>query len=534
MMGGQIDRSILTFVRSTRAGATALTGVLVTLAAFAGVGFAGDYLVLTGQRDLLKAATNAATVATIKHFADMNLDDGHGGELDDEALDAALRPVATRYILANIPPHKRELASETLELTITPNRTLRTVAITAQADLGGILFLNGLVGSSDFPVGVRSGAIGDHGSSEVVLAIDVTGSMYYTLAGDYPSDLPDYANYPHGQYPFTKMNITKQAAAELVSILNPDGNGAAVGIVPWHFKVRIGPNQRERWISENWARYADERTYPNPYRGAPAGGETTTMPAESSRETWKGCFDQRALAGTPPPALSPALPAAYPFTMSYYTHEIRLSTVGFSCRPKPDQDYCYDPLADAGQVSYRLPPQEGCIQETSADNGSPGYIVPLTTDQQFLHRYIDRLSEGGSATYSALGMVWALRLLDPAWRTVWGDPVLPRDSTTADDPVRKTIVLLTDGEDNHIRDADRHLQTACATAKSAGVRIFVVAAMDLSHARDAAFVRRLENCSSNAEFPDVEHVFVNNATPEALRDAFRSIARQLTKLRLVQ
>ena len=533
---------VLAYVRSTRAGATALSGVLITLAAFAGVGFAGDYLVLTGQRDLLKAATNAATVATIKHFAKMDLSDGNGGTLSDADLKSKLRPIAKRYLLANMPSNKRERFGETLELTIVPDRASRTVAITASADLGGILFLkqHGLikpsVRSASFSVSARSGAVRDDGPSEVVLAIDTTASMFYTIAGEYPPSLPDYADYADapGGYPFTKLNIVKAAAKELVSILNPDGNGAAIGIVPWQARVRLGPGQRERWISARWARYPAQRTYPNPYSGAPAGGETATMPAEADRAAWHGCFDQRALTGTPPPALSPALPSDHPFTMSYYTHEHRNSRVSFACRPKPNQDYCYDPGAASDQVSERLTPQSGCELEDRYYNGGPGYIVPLTTDSGFLQRYFDLLEDSGSSTYSAVGMVWALRLLDPAWRPVWGDPVLPRDRGGGAGAVRKAIVLLTDGEDNHVPAADRHLQVACTTAKTAGVRVFVVAAMDLDNATDAAFIGRLKQCSSNADFPDVEHVFVNNATPEQLRETFRTIGRQLKKLRLVQ
>lgn len=523
---------VLAYVRATDAAATALTGVMVTLMAFMGVGLAGDYMVLFGQRDTLKVATDAAAIATTKHFADLDLTD-----LDDEGLDAALRPIVERYVLANIPPNKRQRVRDSLELTIAPNRVSRTVVITARADLGGLMFLDGMIDGGDLRAAVQSGAIGDLSSSEVVLAIDVTSSMFYTLAGDYPPDLPDYRNYPSGQYPFTKMNIVKEAAAELVSILNPDGNGAAVGIVPWNFKVRVGPDQRALWIRENWARYPNQRTYPNPYSGAPAAGETATMPPQpdgNQGEPWHGCFDQRSLTGTPPPALATVLPSDSPFTTSYYTHEIKGYKVGFACRPKPDQDYCYDPDAAASTISYRLPPQRDCNLESLVHNGAPGYIVPLTTNAANLDAYIERLTEGGSSTYSAIGMVWALRLLDPSWRAVWGDSVLPRAYTSGDGSVNKAIVLLSDGEDNHTRLADQHLAYACTAAKAAGVRIFVVAAMELSRTGDADFILRLENCSSKADFPNVKHVFVNNATPEALREAFRTIAAQFQKIRRIR
>ena len=515
------------YLACTRAGATAATGVLVTIGAFLGVGLAGDYLVLLGQRDMLKVAANAATIATSKYFAGMEL-----GSVEDDELGAKLGSIARRYLLANIPRNKRQDVSDTLQLTITPNQASRTVAITAQADLGGILFLDNIsmINVADIRVTVSSGAIGDISSSEVVLAIDVTSSMFYTIAGEYPPNLPDYKDYPEG-YPFTKMNVVKEAAVELVDILNPDGNGAAIGLVPWHYRVRLGADQRDRWIRENWARYAEQRTYPRPYRGAPASGEVATMPPKVDRAPWNGCFDQRSLTGSPPPALASVLPWNYPFTMSYYTHEIRNSRVGFACVPQPDQDYCYDPNADPIDISDRLDPQANCEMEGWGHNGSPAFIVPLTTDSRYLRGVIDRVSEGGSSTYSAVGVIWALRLLDPGWRPVWGDPVFPRASTPDDGTVTKVIVLLTDGEDNHTSLADEHLAYACKAAKDAGVRIFVVTAMALSRTSDRAFIRRLRDCSSQADFPDVQHVFVNNATPKALRAAFGTIAHQLQRIR---
>ena len=524
------------FVKSTRGAATAVTAAMISIAAFLGVGLAGDYLRLTGQRDVLKGAANAATIAAIKHFADLNI-----SGVDDEELDAVLRPVVERYLLANIPPEQRERVRDTLELTIDPNRASRTVNVSARADLGGLLFLGAWVDTGVFRVATESGGLSDSPSTEVVLAIDVTTSMFYTIEGDYPPDRPDYGDYPSGEYPFTKMNIVKAAALELVDILNPDGNGAAIGVVPWHYRVRLGKDQHDRWMRENWARYLQERTYPRPVRGAPSGGEVATMPLEADREPWTGCFDQRSASGSNPPALSPVPPWDTPFTMSYYTHKIDQGWfIGFECQPSKippsnrwNQHYCYDPNADAVQFPHRLDPQDGCSRERRGDIGKPGHMVPLTTNDSYLETYIGRLRESGSSTYSAIGMVWALRMLDPVWQPVWGDPDLPR-ATAGGSTVAKAIILLTDGDDNYGSNANVHLRDACVAAKAAGVRIFIVAAMQLDLADDDAFIKRLQTCSSNDDYPEAEHVFVNNSTPEMLRASFRTIARQLQPLRLTK
>ncbi len=83
-------------------------------------------------------------------------------------------------------------------------------------------------------------------------------------------------------------------------------------------------------------------------------------------------------------------------------------------------------------------------------------------------------------------------MLDPAWRGVWGDPVHPMDRTA---DVRKAIVLLTDGEDNHVSDAWRHRRTGCTAAKDAGITVFTIAAMHPNHV-GTRLAEELRKCSS--------------------------------------
>ena len=127
--------------------------------------------------------------------------------------------------------------------------------------------------------------------------------------------------------------------------------------------------------------------------------------------------------------------------------------------------------------------------------------------------------------------MWGQRLLTHEWQSAWGNSVHPVDPASYPD-VRKALVLLTDGEDN-FPDYDigrRHRSRACTAAKNAGIRVFVISAMAST---DPRLLSALWTCSSQADDPDGRYLFVNNATPEALEEAFRDIARQLLEFRRV-
>ena len=129
----QQTRRPVGFVRCRRAAATALTAAVMTLMSVAGIALTSDHTHLVYQRDILKAGTDAATLATTRHLWTLNQN------LSDEDVKAALMPIAERYILANIPESRRERATETLAITLVPDR-VTGVDINACADLGGIIF----------------------------------------------------------------------------------------------------------------------------------------------------------------------------------------------------------------------------------------------------------------------------------------------------------------------------------------------------------------------------------------------------------
>ena len=71
---------------------------------------------------------------------------------------------------------------------------------------------------------------------------------------------------------------------------------------------------------------------------------------------------------------------------------------------------------------------------------------------------------------------------------------------------------------------------ACTAAKDEGIMIFTIAAMHPRHVGNH-LANDLRECSSQDEDPDGTYVFVNNADPDALREAFADIGRQIVRVR---
>ena len=567
---------VVPFVRCRRAAATALTAAVMTLMSVAGIALTSDHTHLVYQRDILKAATDAATLATTRHLWTL------GQNLSDEDVKAALMPIARRYILANIPESRRERATETLTVTLVPDRTAGTVDITAEADLGGIIFGSWMYGN--MVPSTRVGSLSElevaDGTTttttptpdtpstpstpptpitEVALAIDSTSSMGETVAGEdsgwackeklrqagMPCDAhwevcmerAEDAGIPCDE---SRMTIVKRAATELVNTITADtSRTVAVGLVPWHYRVQFDQATRTRWEDNGWAQYPTRRYYPYAYTGSyrqiprssnrgwfpdpylvTNAGESHDLPAKGN-QVWQGCVDQRRMSGDNPPGISAASPKVTPFTMAFYsptTTYPRDHAISFACHD--NQWGCFDP---DGVTGSRKSAQFNCRDMPT--------IMPLTTGVEKIQQKISGLGEGGPATYSTLGVVWGHRLLAPAWRTIWNDAVHPVNAASH---VRKVLVLLTDGDDNHLDQniVRKHRSDACTAAKDAGIEIITVFAGDPS--RDLK--DELEKCASpvgeDANADDTNSF--TGTTQAELEGAFETIGQRLRPLRLVR
>ena len=528
--------SIGRFLLDTRAGATAITAAAILMMTVGGTALIVDHVWLVNQRDLLKSATDAAAVATTLGLLDVP------ASMSDEDVEAALQPIAERYVRfnvsGNLPTGARSRMEETLEVSLDVDRAAGLVDIDAKADMGGTLLSGWFLDYAGPPDGIAvdAGVGAAISATELVLAIDVTGSMLSNLEGDrVPSSDPS-----------SRINIVRTAARDLVDILAARENATiAVGLVPWSYRVRLDQSARSEWERRNWARYPSTRTYPHPTSGPGAARyppEEQTLPAQSSLPSgcraWAGCLDMRAAR------FSTALPAADPFVMNFFTSQTTYPEgqyASYTCQdytrteaesqqPEWEEPLCYDidrvpdgeRICGSGDIQtggpWRVHPQDNC---------GGASILPLNPDLSTVRNAINGMQISGSATYSSAGIAWAIRLLSPAWRPVWGHAEHPME---ADGEVQKIIVLLTDGQDNHYSNAFAHRQQGCTAAKAEGILVFTIAAMDPGRVSQS-LARELATCSSQSDHPNGKFVFVNNATPEALGEAFAEIGRQIMRLR---
>ena len=427
------------FVRDTRAAATSLMAVLVAIMAVGGGAVISEHVWLLDQRDTLKAATDAASIATTQEMGRL-LDADH--TLSDDALRPSLESVARTYIEANLlhlSGERLQRAKDTLAIGITIDRGTSRVQVTAETDLGGGLFAGlGLLGGYTGPERMQaSTAVECSGNAiEVVLALDVTASMHGAIDTNRPARGDN-----------RRLNAVVKAAKALVTELrsNCDEGSVAVGVVPWDKTVRV-PNAAT-WQDNSWVNIGDNRT--------------GTIPSD-----WAGCVEDRehdanplhATALASAASLSLTLPATSPFPVFIYP-----DTRDFSVTPMADSIKADFPdLTDA--IKNVLVTRLEALRDNDWDRQERGanynctstQMLPLTTDLDNVDAALDAIKKSkviGGGTMAHVGVTWGRRMLAHSWREVWGSSDSVHPINLADREVTKVLILLTDGgnalEDQH-------------------------------------------------------------------------------------
>jgi hypothetical protein len=184
---------------------------------------------------------------------------------------------------------------------------------------------------------------------------------------------------------------------------------------------------------------------------------------------------------------------------------------------------------------------ENCSMVNAVD-AEVNSVQPLSSDKTMLKRRIDKLAIAGS-TAGHLGTAWAWYMLSPNWASLW--PAANRPQAYGTDKLDKIAILMTDGEYNtmycngaeaknsnspdiscNATNGQSYTQarTLCTNMKAKGITVYTVGfQLDTQTARDT-----LAQCASS---PDK---FFDAADGVELRNSFRAIALQISKLRLAQ
>ncbi len=524
------------FFRDTRAGAVGLASVFIALMCFAGTAMVTDHTVVVRHRDTLLAAAATASIATTRQMA--RLDSG----LSQDELVQELKPLAKRYILANLPEGLRTSAKDTLEVTVTPSRETGVVDIDASANLGGAIVGRYLWGSLVTKTRAAGGAERVASPVDMVLAIDVTASMNGSIYTRRGGSVPDKNR---------RINVVRNAAQLLIDALydqDGDTGHVSVGLVPFNTTVNVGAT-RQSWVNDLGLGH---KVIPDGFG------------------SWRGCIEHRAMANDldlslDTPSDKPFTSWFSPSTLTYRTTEREALATEIGVAVKGENDWS----ADNAHTGYKPSPHRGC----------PGdEIIPLTTTRATVDQAIANLQTwSGGGTMTHLGAVWGRRVLASEWRSAWG---LPED--TEELARQKVLVLLTDGindaydngntypgnyrhnnqnvrtdygsqytgygragtgtaaegyregtrltglsrEEDELDVLDEILLKACDLAKDDGIVVFTVSAVPDDQPKKARIDQQLVACATS-----VDHAFVKNSDPEGMQAAFRQIGRMVQGVR---
>lgn len=373
------------------------------------------------------------------------------------------------------------------DLTVTPNADKTLFTLSATATVPTIFMKIFGVGV----VSVRATTEITRASSglELVMVLDNTGSM------------EDSGSMPG----------LKSAANSLVDVLYGGQTAPSnlyIGLVPFSQAVNVGTS-RAAWVT-------------------PASLQNTTNPYYPS--LWTGCVEARpnGLDQTDdPPAATSSLFKAYYSPSNSYNNWIKY------------------------RLGILFPYTDVYYTSNTAQQG-PGAYCPqpmtfLTNNRSTITQGISNMTAAGS-TMINLGAIWGWRMLSPRWRGYWASDSagyrLPLDYGQKN--MSKAVVLMTDGNNSFspnnytaygqlsdgrlgtIRQAtaegvlDTRLSAACASMKTAGIRVYTVAFSN----PDVNVKTLLQACATNTSY------YFDAANTAALTAAFQAIGSSLSSLRV--
>ncbi|HWW58417.1 MAG TPA: TadE/TadG family type IV pilus assembly protein [Sphingopyxis sp.] len=399
---------------------------------------------------------------------------------------------------------------------------------------------------------------------DVMLVLDVTGSMQQTNEGDEDNKIT-------GLKAAAKSFFTTLTSADI-------GDGQLrFGVVPYSTTVNVGKILRDAdaaWLSQTvtvpsrrWGSGQEEEcgyegsgknrkwvcrmVTKNLYHyedrtftvGSPTIGSSGTRLTFATgsgggnvNARWGGCIMERQTTSFGPEETAP--PEAFDMDIDMVPTDVdatkwKLLLPAF--------------VHDRRQVApYMSSTNYSAVSSVACPNPAMKLTVMTSADQETFDDYIDDLTTGGG-TYHDVGMAWGARLISPTG--LFADD---NDATDDGEPIDRHILFMTDGlldtsttqlthqglersmvrvgstskADSDARHANRFLQL-CRAARDRGITVWVVSFGLTSEEEGSESNRNLNQCASSGQ------ALASSNTAELNRN-FQSIARQMSKLRLAQ
>ena len=372
-----------------------------------------------------------------------------------------------------------------------------------------------IIGVDQLDIAVACDAKRDMGHNDIVLVLDVTGSM---------AQAPSNGGG-------TKIERLREGAAGIFRALEgDDGSIIRFGIVPYSHTVNVARQlgnkdivrtqdyvhqiqNCNRWgCSTTWGTKAvhinNSSWNMNPGN---SGGNT-----QNFRTSGNGCIEERPTVGGP----------YSPFAIEDYITRADVDTQAGNAGNEPELQFGrYDPPIQEGESQSGCPSEATLLQQYADEDAFQAAINSATA----------RVTGG---TYHDVGMLWGLRWISRTGYFSGSNPT-ERDEI----PVNQHIVFMTDGmldtgeslysahgveryqhrtqgsgslDDKHIA----RFESACDLAKSMGITVWVIA-LDVNDTAD------VEPCATSSE-----HFYISNGTD--LEAIFEEIGRGIGNLRLTR
>lgn len=336
------------------------------------------------------------------------------------------------------------------------------------------------LGEETIPVEVGSKIMVGAGEIEMVLVLDETDSMTGS-----------------------RMDTLKTASADLIEKVfdgatEPDQ--VKIGVVPFSQHVNVGLGQRgASWLDlePEYSNSSEQCTMV--YPSINCRTETVTYMSDGVERTNEQTRCDRDLSAEP-------------------TEQ---------CNTVIDKSEWYGCV---GSRNYPLNTQDTGSNIPGLNNYTcASELLALSTDQAVVEAKIDNLNPWGN-TYIPSGLMWGWRVLSSGAPFTEAAPYSEMDGGS---PLRKVMVIMTDGENTKSPDypthngddsglADTLTAEICSNIKASGIEIYAVT-FDVT---DSATKTLMENCATGKPY------YFDAAGSAALMGAFEAIGDSLIQLRI--
>lgn len=449
-----------------------------------GLDLSRSYLV----KSKMQTACDAASLATRRSMA--------GGVLDDDD-----RAEGTKFFNFNFPAQTMGASPVNLKIETDP-ADVSTVVVKAKTTVPTTIMA--MFGVNNLPVGVECSADQDYVNNDIMLVLDVTGSMNCTAG--------TRCSYAATEQSGSRVGRLRTAMASLYNALK-DAKGVRTryGFMPYSMTVNVGRSLDSNWIRE-----------PARYWQKPKSSWVQNSVSHSSlwyATSWSGCLEERS-------TLSQGTGTDIKIASDVTQADIDQTGTG-EWQKWP----AYDPDATQGETGAYANLAAFCPAAAKK-------LVTYSSLGDFTTAANESLSKVGGYTNHDLGIMWGMRFMSSTGMFSSENP-----ETFGSVPVAKHIIFLTDGDmtsDNnnysaygmHVRGTRwvgggsielQHIErfrNACNRARQMGATIWVIAI-------DTGSTADIGQCASGSD-----RFFVSDG--KDLDDVFERIGKGIGRLRLTQ